>query len=325
MRVVVSRRATRWVAAGICVAAVLGTTIWEFTRPREEVVVPRNRARSAANPPPQQLIVVERLRLARAPQSATLLAATNRSGTTILAPDRKKNTLTLRPVAHLARAVVPRPVQIALPFRPDALDVGPWSLNESLALLSIAEHGRRTALAVRSILTGKRLFAATVPTVARAPSAHRTYALRLWSGTLADLVLVDRNAPRKTLRVRVLSGESNFTKTLLDASTQRGAGFPASQFWLEVGALSRVAPTDLVFITRSSNTGSRALEIHILSARSKYSAFLMQIPTTVSARTGSQRHALLAYSGGRPVIMSIDLNHHIAEVLPLDHLEPRKT
>jgi hypothetical protein len=325
MLTTVSKRGVRWLVTGGCVAAVLVVSTWEFTRPRQEVNPPADGTRGAENARRQQLLVARRLRVERAPKDAELIAATDQRGTTILAPERRTNSLYLRPIAHLGRPVVRQIARMALPPSAVVHDVGPWSRTEPVAALAITERGRRTTALVRSISTGTRLLATTIATVPRDPGAHRTYTLRVWSGSLGDLVVVDRSPLRGRLRTKILSGESGFTETLLTASTERGGGFPAAQFWLQIGPVSSAeSRPDLVLITRSPRTGSGSLEVHVLSGVSNYSDFSMQIPTSVSAWSGSRRQGLLAYDDGGPAIVSVDLSRGIAEVLPLDHFGPRK-
>jgi hypothetical protein len=123
--------------------------------------------------------------------------------------------------------------------------------------------------------------------LSRAPGVQRDLRIAIWSGRHPDLFVIDRRQPTKTMRVRVLSGESGFSSRLLDVTVAHGAGFPRSQFSVDVGRVSSGRP-DIIFVTHYPKTGSGATEVHILSGDTHYADFLLQAPSVLSSKTESR-------------------------------------
>lgn len=174
---------------------------------------------------------------------------------------------------------------------PDAVDVATWTQQVGVcAFLIRAFRDGRISVDVRPRSGGSRIALLRTARLPRSAGSQRTLQVGRWSGARADLFVIDRSLPDRTMRIRVLSGESDFKKTVLDVSVPQGAGFDRREWALDLLDVTGSGRSDLIFTTRSAGTGSGQTEVHVLDARTNYSRFLLQLPTEVDdARTPGRR------------------------------------
>jgi hypothetical protein len=119
------------------------------------------------------------------------------------------------------------------------------------------------------------------------------------------------------MRVRVLSGESDFKSTVLDVPVSEGSGFDRGEWALDLLDVTGSGRSDLVFTTRSADTGSGQTEVHVLDAQTKYSGFLFQLPTEVDAAGTSGRRSLTVLLRRQPHWVLVDARTGRARAYPL--------
>ncbi len=201
---------------------------------------------------------------------------------------------------------------------PDAIDVATWTQQTGVcAFLVRASGDGRLSVDVRRTPGGSRIALLRTAGLPRAAGSQRMVQVGRWSGARADLFVVDRGRPDGTTRVRVLSGESDFKSTVLDVPLPRRARFDGGEWDLDLLDVTGSGRSDLVFTTRSADTGSDQAEVHVLDAQTNYSRFLIQLPTDVDDAGTSRSRFLTVLLRRQPHWVVIDARTDRARAYPL--------
>lgn len=201
---------------------------------------------------------------------------------------------------------------------PDAVDVATWTRQTGVcAFLIRAFRDGRVSVDVRRTSGGSRVELLQTAPLPRPAGSQRTLQLGRWSGARDDLFVIDRDLPGGTMRVRVLSGESDFKSTVLDVPVSKGAGFDRGEWALDLLDVTGSGRSDLVFSTRYADTGTGQTEVHVLNAQTNYSGFLFQLPTEVDAAGTSGRRSLTVLLRRQPHWVLVDARTGRARAYPL--------
>lgn len=152
------------------------------------------------------------------------------------------------------------PGDLLFGFRPDGTEPGylvsSWGEKKRPSLFELNQ--RRWDLGVTIRQEGRRpaRFDATVPR--EKPGVVRDFAISTWNGPLPDLFVIDRDRERKRMFIRVVSGESGFTRTVLrktrisGASNTRVWSVAIGDVWSPDGTKTRTRP-DLLLIRHDAD------------------------------------------------------------------------
>src|SRR5207247_1160102 len=106
---------------------------------------------------------------------------------------RRRGVLEVMPIMHFNHAVLPNEVRLATAASPTAVDIGSWNKSDQRVAAIVVERPLTTRVSIKSLDDGHPVAEASFPTIRRTRSARRDYKLADWSGTAADLVIVDRD------------------------------------------------------------------------------------------------------------------------------------
>ncbi|MDQ3611283.1 MAG: hypothetical protein M4D85_06690 [Actinomycetota bacterium] len=190
---------------------------------------------------------------------------------------------------------------------PDAVDIATCPKQTGVcAFLIRASRDGRLSVDVRRTSGGPRIELLRTARLPRPADSQRTLQVGRWSGDRADLFVIDRDLPDGTMRVRVLSGESDFKSSLLDVVVPQREGFDRRSWALDLVDVTGSGRSDLVFTTRFAATGTGQTEVHVLDARANYSRYLFQLLTDLDAAEASGRRFLTVLRRRQPLWVPID-------------------
>jgi hypothetical protein len=161
---------------------------------------------------------------------------------------------------------------------------------------------------------GRALVAGITPSLPLALHEHRDMGLASWTGTIPDLIVVDRSATAPAMHVQVFSAASGFRDEILDVIVPKGP-FPTDHFSLLIGAVN--SPTaDLLLVTRSSTSSSHT-EVHVLLGPRAFQVYGEQSPVNLPASLPFTTRLLLGREDGLAVIYDVDRTAGVLNVVRL--------
>lgn len=299
----------------LCLFALLVTgAILEFTRERQAADTAQGRDPGVAVPlrPTQSLDLGESL--------ANVVSddASPTSGLWSIDPG---------PAATTVRALAPRAgpaVRLQTDGAPDAYDVARWRADAGVCAFLIRDGSQgRLTVDVRQLPSGGRIGLFQTPRVLRPPGSQRTLLMGQWSGSRADLFVLDRSRADDTMQVRVLSGESGFKSVVLAVVVPQP--FDRKDWWVDLADVAGSGRSDIVMTTRFTNTTSRRVEVHALAAQANYSRYLLQVTTTAAATPVAGRRALVVLRRRQPSWLLFNVNTGRGASYPLAAGPPART
>lgn len=302
------------VAASVLAVVLIALVLVEFLRPRQEVASPAPGGQSAGSErdsaPPEGFVDVPLpLRALRGVALDRPLAAREelvvdrgvKEDTALLGVAARARRVTVSPLVPGEGSQLSDPISFETKLPAQAVQVG--ALDDKPVAFAISSSGPTAVVETHDLREGGRLLDSTDSRpIGRALGATRDARIATWSGPEPDLFLLDRGAPKGTMAVRILSGESGYRQLLLDTEVAQASGFPPRRWALDVGQVDGDRP-DIFLVTTGPPTGSGSTEVHILSGETKYSRFLMQVSSTLPVRTPTRRTAL-GYRDGSPTWFS---------------------
>jgi oligosaccharide repeat unit polymerase len=282
------------VAGGSLVALVVASAAFEVVRSPETPAWARAPvlpvARSVVLPP--------------IPRGATVVQPADETASTQLAYARREG----RRLALTLLALEPRPARVVRRTSVAA----PFAAGRASYHLT-SWGGKPTLVATRARGDSIDVVLSPLDDAARAPRrirvgaprrcrAWRTVLLGRWSGGLPDLFVVD-GGPRCAPRVRVLSGESRFGRTVF-----RSKLTPALTGIRNVGVhADSSGRSELLFFLRDGRTtGTERPEVHILTPESRYRAFKLQVGLGLRQVLPARVVLLGGHLRRRPVVFALD-------------------
>lgn len=195
------------------------------------------------------------------------------------------------------------PLDLAAPAAGTVFDISHWTRDDDGVLFMIRNRGR--SIDVRAIVPTspvRTIARARVPIERVEAGTVRDFAIAHWSGSRPDLFVIQRGAAISRVRVSVYSGESSFSKRILDVrSPVRGIARPS---WsVDVGRVAGARP-DVILVSRGSR--SRRPEIHVLDGDNRFASFLMQRKTALPKNVASKYRYAFGSSLGSPAVYAID-------------------
>jgi len=161
---------------------------------------------------------------------------------------------------------------------------------------------------------GRTLIAGTTRALPLALHEHRDMALAAWTGTVPDLIVVDRSATAPFMRVHVFSAASGFRDELVDVVVPRGPFLPGD-FSLLIGAVNS-STADLMLVTRRSTRSSHT-EVHVLLGPRAFQTYGEQSPVNLSDNLPRTTIFLLGREDGLAVLYTVDRVAKVLEVVKL--------
>jgi hypothetical protein len=303
------QRLTAWMARGSVAASIFAViifalTIAEFARPRERV------ARGSSIETGDVLIPLRpgsdmRIRHSLGRDVEVITDKSETINSQLLGAAIRQNHVTISPLSSGPAEALTRPVAFEMRFQPSSVQVGAFGGVDRQVAFAMADRRNRILVEEHDLGRGGRVLDRIVSAiVGRAIRAQRDLRIGTWSGTRPDLFVIDRGQPNRTMRIRILSGESRFQKQLLDVTApHQGAGFPQRQWSVDVGRVGSGRP-DIILVTRYAHTGSGSTEVHVLSGDTKYSEFRLEVPSVLPGGAG-EREMVFGYRNGAPTWFSV--------------------
>lgn len=305
---------------------IIGFTVLEFARPREERA-PEGSAAPAGQvvnvPVPLRPAPAVRLRRPLGGQVALTTDKAEKPTSTLFGVSSTEDKVAITPLTRAAERKPAGAAGFRVSSRPDVVQLHTQRAGRRhLIAYAITKVGARLRVDQHDLDRGGRLSsrALSAPTPLP-PGARRDVRVATWSGKAADLFVIDRRTPDRTVRVRVLSGESKFQDTLVAATIGQGFGFPPSRWSLDVGRVAGGRP-DVLLVSRHAATPSKNTEVHVLSGDANYSEFHMQVRSSQPA--GRARRAVLGYRNGSPTWFSAAAGSDRAQPFVLHRPQRRK-
>jgi hypothetical protein len=223
------------------------------------------------------------------------------------------------------RRLVPAPGparRIPTTRRPEAVDVAAFSRRVGPAAVLVTPGARETLHVDVWRLSGRGRLPALVgrydtAALARPAGSQRTVMAARWSGPRADLFVLDRAGPGGTMRIRVLSGETNFRSVVLSVDVARAGGFDRRRWSVDLQDVAGSGRADLIFTSRTAATGTGRIEVHVLAAQTNYSRYLLQVPTAHPAEAMTGHRGFAIRVKGQAQWLLVDVARGIAVPHPL--------
>lgn len=300
------------VAASLFAAVLVALLIAEFVRPRQEVAP----SKRLSPDDPVLLAPTGKVALPR-PLRADEKLVVDRSSTGdsgLLGASVNEKLVTIFPLAPDPGSGLSTSLSFETQVQATAVQVG--SLDGERVAFAIENRGARTVVERHNLSGGGSLrdSVESLP-IERVRGGSRDARIATWSGSEPDLFLVDRGLPNGKMAVRVLSGESEYRKVLLDVKVAAGNGFRPEEWALDVGPGNGDRP-DILLVTTGRRTPSRSTEAHVLSGEQGYSRFLAQTPSVLQDERPGGR-AALGYRDGSLVWFSATAGSRLLQVFSL--------
>jgi hypothetical protein len=123
-------------------------------------------------------------------------------------------------------------------------DIGEWPPLRTDALFTIQQRGENLLTTVRRADNGS-VYQRMVSTVGPpTPGSTRDYAIATYSGRIPDLFIIDRNVKDTRVRLRVLTGESDFRTQILSTGLPF-EGLAPPEWSLDIGSMASQPPSEL--------------------------------------------------------------------------------
>jgi hypothetical protein len=179
--------------------------------------------------------------------------------------------------------------RVASDFKMDApagadFDVSQWPPLRTEALFTIQQRGENLLTTVRRADDGsvyERMISTVGPPL---PGSTRDYAVATYSGRIPDLFIIDRDVKETRVRLRVLTGESDFRTQILSTGLPF-EGVAPPEWSLDIGSMASQAPgdlsgevksirSDIAFFQRDPNREHTALKVSL--GEESYQGFSFQ-------------------------------------------------
>lgn len=184
-------------------------------------------------------------------------------------------------------------------------DIAHWRQDDDGVLFMMRDLGRTIDLRgiaptdpVRTIVRRR------VPIERAETGTTRYLAIARWSGKLPDLFVIQRGSQLSRVRVTVFSGESGFSRRVLDVRAPL-RGITPTGWDVDVGRADGARP-DLILVRRGGR--SRSPELHVLNGDDRFQSFLMQRTMRLPKGTRSTDRFVFGSSLGFPAVYAIDLS-----------------
>ena len=210
-------------------------------------------------------------------------------------------------VAHPIRVAAGRAAVRAVPVRIAAArrgvyDVGTWSGPQPV-LVALRQRQQSVVSTVMTLDERPRVVATGfTPDPRPGPSVHRDFFLARYDGTRPDLFVVDRDAHTGDVLLSIYSGESRFSKAIVDRR-KVGVTYIDPPVWsVDVANVKGDGPDFVYFRTASGSFYGRP-EAHIAPAANGYR--LVTVHATIAPALGRGPGFVVASSLAGPAAYSL--------------------